>query len=448
MLGDDASWLDQMVYTQPGLFTLEVALYRMFEAWGLPVDVMLGHSTGELAAAHVAGVFDLDDACKLVAARGRLMQALPPGGAMVSIQAGEDDVAPLLAEREGVDIAALNSPTSTVISGDEAPVLELAAEFERRGFKTKRLAVSIAAHSRCVEPMLDEFARVASSITYAQAKIPIVSAALGRLAEQGELSTPDYWVRHLRTSVRFLDGVRALEKRGVDVCLELGPHGMLSSMMADCLSSEARSEVALVAALRRDRPETMMVALALAGLHGRGISIDWEAYFAPFDPRVVELPTYPFQRARYWLEAPATRGRDLGAAGLEVIDHPLLGAMLRLADRDAYVFTARLDVATTPWLAEHRVFGQVLFPASGMLDFALAAAVQVGATTITELAIDAPLVLSDGATDIQLSIGEPDDPDESWPSSESPFTRAARARIPTQPGRSTRAAGRPRTRPS
>jgi acyl transferase domain-containing protein/aryl carrier-like protein len=421
MFAAEGAELDQTAYTQPALFALEVALFRLLASWGIRPTILLGHSIGELAAAHVAGVWSLDDACKLVAARGRLMQALPSGGAMVSIQASEADVSALLdrhpgpdpgAEESGapakgqVDIAGLNGPMSTVISGDEQPVLALAAHFEALGRKTHRLTVSHAFHSHRMDAMLDAFREVAASLTYAPPELPIVSNVTGKLATDDELCDPEYWVRQVRSAVRFVDGVRELEAQGVDACLEVGPHGVLSSMAAGCLSERAQGKVGLLAALRRDRDEAETLALAVGQLHGHGVSVDWSAYFEAFDPQRVDLPTYAFERRRYWLDPPASAGLDLAAAGLDATGHPLLATAVALADRDASLFTARLSSARQPWLADHVVFGEVVFPATGFVDLMLTAGTHVGARRIEDLILEQPLILGKDDVDLQISVGE------------------------------------------
>ncbi|MYQ50108.1 MULTISPECIES: type I polyketide synthase [unclassified Streptomyces] len=413
----DHGLLDRTEYTQPALFALGVALFRLVEHWGVRPDRLLGHSVGELAAAHVAGVFTLPDAAELVVARGRLMQALPEGGAMVALAAGEEEVLPLLAGREDVvGLAAVNGPASTVISGDAAAVDEIAAVLAARGRKTRRLRVSHAFHSPLMEPMLAGFREVAARIVPGEATVPVISDLTGEPATSGRLGSPDHWVEHVRGTVRFQDGVRHLERDGVTAFLELGPDGALTAMGQDCLTGATATDSAAVTGgplllplLRKDRPEAPAATAALARLHVAGVPVDWNAVHpgGPSRP-AADLPTYAFQRGSYWLEAgPATA--DLPAAGLQTVDHPLLGAGTELADSDGFLFTGRFSVRSHPWLADHGVYEGVLFPATAFLELAVRAGDQVGCGQVEELTLEAPLVLpAGGAVALQLTVGSPD----------------------------------------
>nr|WP_308426780.1 SDR family NAD(P)-dependent oxidoreductase [Streptomyces xantholiticus] len=295
----DSEELNRTGSTQPALFAIEVALFRLLESWGIRPDHVAGHSVGEIAAAHVAGVLSLDDAAKLVSARAALMQALPAGGAMVAVQATEDEVLPHLTS--GVGIAAINGPRSVVISGAEDAVTAIAEVFAQQGRKTSRLKVSHAFHSPLMDPMLEEFGRVVAGLTFHEPRIPVVSNLTGRLAEA---YTPEYWVRHVREAVRFADGVQTLHDLGVSTFVEIGPGGVLSALAQGCLDDD----VVTVPVLRADRPEQQAVTAALAELHVHGVSPDWQALIP--GARRVDLPTYAFQRERFWLEG----DEDLAAA--------------------------------------------------------------------------------------------------------------------------------------
>ncbi|MGA6160982.1 SDR family NAD(P)-dependent oxidoreductase, partial [Stenotrophomonas sp. NPDC087984] len=409
LFGEDAEALDRTGFTQPALFAIEVALFRLVATWGLKADFLSGHSIGELAAAHVAGVLSLADAAKLVVARGRLMQELPAGGAMIAIQAAEDEVLPLLTER--VSIAALNGPTSLVIAGDEDEAVAIAAGFEAQGRKTKRLTVSHAFHSPRMDGMLDAFREVAEGLTYEAPRIPIVSNLTGTVVSTEEITNPGFWVRHVREAVRFLDGVRTLEAQGVTTYLELGPDGVLTAMAQECVTDAEAAGFA--AALRAGRPEARAVHAAIARAHVRGVAVDWEAVFAGTGAARVELtdlPTYAFQRRRYWPQASAYGVGGTAGLGLADADHPLVGAVVPLAGGDGLLLTGRISAQTHPWLLDHAVMGSVLLPGTAFVELAVRAGDQVGCDQVEELTLAAPLVLPEvGGVQLQLSVGAPDD---------------------------------------
>ncbi|WP_208921757.1 type I polyketide synthase, partial [Streptomyces capitiformicae] len=403
----DAALIDQTVFTQAGLFAIEVALFRLAEHHGLRPDFLLGHSIGEVTAAHLSGVLDLADACRLVAERGRLMQAAREGGAMAALQAGEEEVREQLLRHDAsrVSVAAVNGPRATVVSGDHELVAEISTYWRKRGRKTKGLPVSHAFHSPHMEEVLDEFRAVAAELTFHEPRIPIVSNVTGGLAAHEQLASPDYWAAHIREAVRFHDGVRCLAGLGVTEYLELGPDGVLTALTADCLSEEAGMLVPMLRA-GRNEPESVASALAAALLRDSAADADWSAFFP--GARRVDLPTYAFQHGRYWLEG-AEEPADAAGLGLAAAGHPLLGAAVRVADRDAYLFTGRISGRSHPWLTGHAVHDLVLLPATGLLDLALAAGEQVGCDRVEDLTLAAPLVLPErGAVQLQVVVAEPD----------------------------------------
>ncbi|TKK75908.1 SDR family NAD(P)-dependent oxidoreductase, partial [Herbidospora galbida] len=392
--------LNETRYTQPALFALQTALYRLLEHHGLRPDAVAGHSVGSIAAAHVAGVFDLPSAAKLVTARARLMQELPPGGAMAALSLGEAEALALLdGLTDQVSLAAVNGPRATVVSGTLEAVQQV---IERaQGAKVKRLTVSHAFHSPLMEPMLEEFRQVLDTLEFAEPAIPIVSDRTGHL---GGLDDPDHWVRHVREPIRFTDVIDALTD--IQTFVEIGPDAVLTALLPD---HDAHPT------LRRDQPETL--TRLLATLHATGHPVDW--HLNGTEP--ADLPTYPFQRRRYWLNPTRKSSNDTG--------HPLLTSVVDLAGDDGLLLTGRVSLEAHPWLAGHRIAGSVLLPGTALVELALAAGDRAGAPRVEELTIETPLVLPDqGWVALQLSVGpasadgtrtlsvhaRPDRADEPW----------------------------------
>ncbi|MFE0486088.1 SDR family NAD(P)-dependent oxidoreductase, partial [Streptomyces tendae] len=407
--GADAELLNRTVFAQAGLFAVETALFRLVESWGVRPDVVAGHSIGEVTAAHVAGVLSLEDAATLVAARGRLMDALPPGGAMLAVEATEDEVLPVLPE--GVGIAAVNGPTSVVVSGTETGVDAVGEHFTGLGRRVSRLRVSHAFHSPLMEPMLDEFRAVVASLSYAEPAVPVVSNVSGAVAAAGQLTDPEYWVRHVREPVRFADGVGVLRELGVVRFVECGPDPVLTGLARqtlDALGTDA-DEVVFAPVLRKDRAEDVTAVTALGQVFASGGTVDWSAFYAGRGAERVDLPTYAFQRERYWIDA-GLGAADVASAGLDTAEHPLLGATITLADSDGVVLTGRLSTDTQPWLADHVVGDTILFPGTGFMELVIRAGDQVGCGLVEELTLEAPLVLPEhGGVQVQVAVGAAED---------------------------------------
>ncbi|RZQ60923.1 SDR family NAD(P)-dependent oxidoreductase [Amycolatopsis suaedae] len=384
--------LDDTAVTQPALFAVEVAWFRLLESWGVRPALLAGHSVGELAAAHVAGILSLTDAATVVAARGRLMGALPSGGVMVAVQASEAEARELL-DGTRAGIAAVNGPESVVLSGEAGAVTAAADRLAARGRRTRRLPVSHAFHSPLMEPMLDGFRDVLAGVRFAPARIPVVSTV-----EPGaDLSTVDYWVRHARDTVRFAGAVAEMSARGVTTFVEAGPGSALSAAGPD-----SAGDAVFVPVSRRDRDEVTSTLTAAATLHVRGAAVDWPAVLG--GGRRVDLPTYPFRRDRFWLNS---TGGTVTAAGLDRLDHPLLAAATPRPD-GGLLLTG--TVSATGWPADHVLHGTVVFPGTGFADLALEAAAHTGTGGVAELTLHTPLPLPPaGAVTVQVEVEPPDD---------------------------------------
>ncbi len=405
---EEAGLLDHTTYAQPALFATEVALYRLLESKGLRPDLLTGHSVGEITAAHLSGVFDLPDAAKLICARGALMGALPAGGAMLAIEASEAEASELISgQEEALSLAAVNSPASCVISGSEEAIAGAEASWQGRGQKTKRLAVSHAFHSPLMEPMLAGFAELAATLTYNPPQTPVVSCSTGQQLTPERATDPATWVSHVREPVRFAAAVETLAGEGATAFVELGPDPVLCAMARECLGDEQGSPC--VSALRQGRAEPESLIGALATISAAGAEVDWAAFFAGSGASAVPLPTYPFQRKRYWL-SPASGSSDPTAMGQTAVEHPFLAAAIEDPEGEGIAFSGRISLAEHPWLADHAVLGAVLLPGTAFLEAALFAGEQVGTPTVQELTLGAPLVLEpEGATALRVSLSAPDE---------------------------------------
>ena len=381
------SSINETAYTQPALFAVEYALYQLWKSWGIQPDVVMGHSVGEYVAACVAGVFTLSDGLKLIAERGRLMQALPRDGSMVSVMASEARVADLIWPYEGqVAIAAINGPQSVVISGQQEATLAICATLEAEGIKIKRLNVSHAFHSPLMRPMLADFERVTRQVSYSEPKIKLISNVTGQLVNH-EVTTADYWVRHVRQSVRFAAGMESLERQGANVFIEIGPKPVLLGMARECLPER---QALWLPTLRPKQvcPEGsrgsegandwQQLLSSLRNLYLAGVTVDWVGFDNGYTRRRVPLPTYPFQRERYWIEGKEqvpTTGFVTNVTPGEP-NHPLIGQRLQLAGTQE-IFHAQISPNRPSWLSDHRVFNTIVMPGTAYLEMALAAGAAV-----------------------------------------------------------------------
>ncbi|MFG1920208.1 SDR family NAD(P)-dependent oxidoreductase [Micromonospora sp. NPDC048898] len=389
-------------YTQPALFALHVALHRFVTGLGLRPDHLIGHSIGELSAAHVAGVLDLADACTLVAARARLMDALPAGqGGMVAIEATPAELADALAAEPEVALAAHNAPRSVVVAGPVATLQRIATIWNHRGRRSRQLTVSHAFHSPLMAAILDDFHAVAATLTYRAPELPVVSNLTGRVVT-GELTDPRHWTEHIREPVLFHDGIAALAGQ-TGTFVELGPDATLTAMATATLDEreDALPGRVLVPLLRRDRPEPPVLLRALATAHAHGATLDWRALAGP-GPHAA-LPTYAFQRRPYWLAAGRSGGGD---------EHPLLDEPVEVAGRDGGEVLRSGRVARTrpAWAADHRIGDRVLLPGTAYADIVLDTAARLDATGVDDLTLHTPLALPEtGAVQLQLGCAPADE---------------------------------------
>ncbi|BBC29248.1 Polyketide synthase [Streptomyces graminofaciens] len=408
---EGAPSLERVDVVQPALWAVMVALAAAWRSYGIEPDAVVGHSQGEIAAACVAGVLSVEDGARVVAVRSRAITALAGRGQMVSVPLPEADTVELIrpwADDGQIAVAAVNGPASTVISGDSQAVDALLEKLDAQEIRARRIPVDYASHSPQVALIHDELLRVLDGLTPRAGTVPLFSTVTGQWLGATPMDA-DYWYRNLRETVRFEAGTRALAAEGWGVFVEASPHPVLTLGIQETLEALDHRGV-VTGSLRRQEggQDRLFVSLAKVHTHGGG-PLDRPAFHTGTGAPRVDLPTYAFQRRRYWLEAPAGVPGDLSAAGLQTLEHPLLTGVVDLADEQRTVFTGRLSPATHPWLADHAVFGSVLLPGTGFVELALAAGEHVGHGHLDELTLHAPLFLpEEGAVHLQLVLDGPD----------------------------------------
>ncbi|MEW2619203.1 type I polyketide synthase [Streptomyces sp. NPDC048106] len=399
---EGAPGFDRVDVVQPVLFAVMVSLAAVWESLGVVPAAVVGHSQGEIAAACVAGALSLEDAARVVALRSQAIVALSGRGGMLSVPLGVSEVRERVAVWGGkVSVAAVNGPSSTVVSGDAAALDELFAVLEGEGVRVRRIPVDYASHSAHVEAIEVELADLLASVKPRASAVPFYSTVTGGLIDTSVMDA-GYWYTNLRQTVLFEDTVRALLADGHGTFVEISPHPVLAVGLQE-ICEDAEAITVSVGSLRRDDGGLDRLLLSAAELHVNGVPVDWATAFAGASARRVDLPTYAFQRSRYWLEPAQGAVRDLSAAGLETAGHPLLGAAVELADDAGVVLTSRLSLRTHPWLADHAVNGQVLLPGTVFVELAVRAGDQVGAHRLEELTLASPLLLP-GQDTVQIQV--------------------------------------------
>ncbi|ADI03272.1 putative type-I PKS [Streptomyces bingchenggensis BCW-1] len=407
--------LDRVDVIQPVLFSVNVSLAALWRSCGVEPDAVVGHSQGEIAAAHIAGALSLEDAARVVALRSRAVGALAGRGGMVSVPrpAGEVTASQQWQGlKDRLAVAAVNGPGATVVSGDAEAVAELVAAYQADGVDARRIAVDYASHCPQVEAVEHRLTDALSGITPRAARIPFYSTVTAGPIATTEL-TAGYWYRNLRHTVRFQQTAEALGAAGHRVFIEVSPHPAMVAALQETLDRSGADDAVVVGSLRRGQGGMGRFLTSVAQVHTAGVGVDWPKVFDTAltgrpAPRRVELPTYAFQRERYWLEPPAPPG-DTVALGVDPADHPLLGAVVDLADCSETVLTSRISLRTHPWLADHAVAGVVLLPGTALVELALRAGDQVGCGRVEELALETPIAIPEGGSVVvQLQVNAPD----------------------------------------
>jgi acyl transferase domain-containing protein/NAD(P)-dependent dehydrogenase (short-subunit alcohol dehydrogenase family) len=409
--GEDRSELHQDEVIQPTLFAVATSLAALWQSMGIQPDAVVGYSHGEISAAYVAGALSLEDAVRIVARRSQLA-ASAIGGAMAAVRRGVDDVRCWLMGRDdALDIAAINGPASTVVSGDTQDVLAFTAELEARGFQTRRIPVAYASHSRRVEVVAGELERALHGIAPRSSQIAFYSTVTGTKIDTRQLD-PAYWYANLRQPILFEKAIHALADHGYRVFIESGPHPMLAPSIeetVDAASSTEDTVMAVVGSLRRERGGWDQFLTEVARTHVAGVPVTWDNAFADRFHRRIDLPTYPFQRQSYWLGPPAASAGDAADLGLEPVGHGILSAFVELGDREAAVFTGRLSRRSHPWLADHKVADAAFVPEAVLAELALTAGEKAGCRRVEQLTIQMPLILPEqGNVRIRVTVDAAD----------------------------------------
>ncbi|WP_432280756.1 type I polyketide synthase [Streptomyces luomodiensis] len=402
----DGSALGRVDVVQPVLWAVMVSLAALWESLGVVPGAVVGHSQGEIAAACVAGGLSLEDGARVVALRSRALTALAGGGGMVSVAVSADDAVALLEPWEGrVGVAAVNGPSSVVVSGDAAALDEFVAACEADGVRARRVEVDYASHSAHVDQLHEELLDRLRGLEPRPSRVPFFSTVTGDWLDTEQLDAA-YWYRNLRETVRFATATQALLDDGFDVFIEASAHPVLAVGVQESIDAAGAEAVAL-GSLRRDDGGLDRFLASVAEAYVHGVDVDWSSLFE--GARRVDLPTYAFQRRRYWLDVRAVSG-DVSAVGLGVVEHPLLGAVVRSPDGGGVVLTGRLSLRSHPWLADHVVMGRVLLPGTAFVELAMRAGDEVGCGRLEELTLETPLLVpQDGATHLQVTVAEPDD---------------------------------------
>ncbi|WP_461001000.1 type I polyketide synthase, partial [Streptomonospora sediminis] len=427
--------LERVDIVQPALFAVMVGLAALWRSFGVQPAAVVGHSQGEIAAAHIAGALSLEDAARVVALRSKELVALAGTGGMVSVALPPEQVeAELSAEAGRVSVASVNGASSVVVAGEPEALARLRADWEARGIRARTIPVDYASHTPHVESIREEVLSALSGIRPTETEVPFHSTVTGTELSGTGLDA-DYWYRNLRQTVRFAPVIDRLAGAGHDVFIDMGPHPVLSAALQETLDAGRHGAAAVVGSLKRDDGGMHRFLTSLAQAYVRGTRVDWSPVFAQAEPDTIALPTYAFQRERYWLATPGRPGHGGPPAGLAGTGHPLLSGAVCLGDGEGYLFTGRLSARATPWLAEHVVHGSPVLPATAFAEIALRAAEQAGLHTLDELTLQAPLVLGgDRDVELQVLVGAADEAGErsltiharpQLPGEDPPWTRHA-----------------------